>query len=214
MQIADIWKDPNAGKDWGQEEKGMTEDEIVGWHHWHNGHGFWWTPGVGEGQGGLVCWGLQSMGSQKVGHNWVTEWNWTGLYGSLNILWYWHSLGVERKPPFPVLWPLLSFPTLLTYECSILTASSFKIWSSSSGIPSSPLALVVVIFPKPHLTSHSWMSGSRWLTTLSWLPVSLKPGVFFVLFCFVFYNSVYSCCLFLISSAYVRSMLFQSLERV
>ena len=50
-----IWKDSDAGKDWGQEEKRMTEDEIVGWHHWHDGHGFGWTPGVGDGQGGLVC---------------------------------------------------------------------------------------------------------------------------------------------------------------
>ena len=39
-----IWKDPDAGKDWGPEEKGTTEDEMVGWHHWLNGHGFWWTP--------------------------------------------------------------------------------------------------------------------------------------------------------------------------
>ena len=50
-----IWKDPDAGKDWGQEEKGMTEDEMVGWHHRLNGHGFGWTPGVGDGQGGLAC---------------------------------------------------------------------------------------------------------------------------------------------------------------
>ena len=50
-----IWKDPDAGKGWGQEEKGTTEDEIVGWYHWHNGHGFGWTPGVGDGQGGLAC---------------------------------------------------------------------------------------------------------------------------------------------------------------
>ena len=50
-----IWKDPDAGKDWGQEEKGMTEDEMVGWHHWLDGHGFGWTPGVGDGQGGLEC---------------------------------------------------------------------------------------------------------------------------------------------------------------
>ena len=50
-----IWKDPDAGKDWRQEEKGMTEDEMVGWHHWLNGHEFEWTPGVGDGQGGLVC---------------------------------------------------------------------------------------------------------------------------------------------------------------
>ena len=52
-----IWKDPDAGKDWGQEEKGMTEDEIVGWHHRLSGHGFGWTPGVGDGQGGLACCG-------------------------------------------------------------------------------------------------------------------------------------------------------------
>ena len=50
-----IGKDPDAGTDWGQEEKGMTEDEMVGWHHQHNGHGFGWTPGVGDGQGGLRC---------------------------------------------------------------------------------------------------------------------------------------------------------------
>ena len=50
-----VWKDPDAGKDWGQEEKGMTEDEMVVWHHQLNGHGFGWTPGVGDGQGGLAC---------------------------------------------------------------------------------------------------------------------------------------------------------------
>ena len=50
-----IWKDPDAGKDWGQEEKGTTEDEMVGWHHWLNGHEFVWTPGVGDGRGGLAC---------------------------------------------------------------------------------------------------------------------------------------------------------------
>ena len=50
-----IWKDPDAGKDWGQEEKGTTEDEIAGWHHWLTGHEFGWTLGVGDGQGGLIC---------------------------------------------------------------------------------------------------------------------------------------------------------------
>ena len=50
-----IWKDPDAGKDGGQEEKGTTEDEMVGWHHRLNGHEFGWTPGVGDRQGGLVC---------------------------------------------------------------------------------------------------------------------------------------------------------------
>ena len=57
-----IGKDPDAGKDWRQEEKGMTEDEMAGWHHWPNGHEFEWTPGVGDGQGGLACcspWGCK-----------------------------------------------------------------------------------------------------------------------------------------------------------
>ena len=68
-----IWKDPDAGKDWGQVEKGTTEDEIVGWHHRHNGHRFGWTLGVGEGQGGLACCG--SWG-HKVSD--TTEWlKWT-----------------------------------------------------------------------------------------------------------------------------------------
>ena len=50
-----IWKDPYAWKDWRWKEKGMTEDETIGWHHWINGHEFELTPGVGDGQGGLAC---------------------------------------------------------------------------------------------------------------------------------------------------------------
>ena len=53
-----IGKDPDAGKDWGQEEKGITEDEMGEWHHWLSGHGSGWTPGVGDGLGGLACCGL------------------------------------------------------------------------------------------------------------------------------------------------------------
>ena len=55
-------KEPDAGKDWRQEEKGTTEDEMVGWHHWLNGHEFEQALGIGDGQGGLVCcspWGLK-----------------------------------------------------------------------------------------------------------------------------------------------------------
>ena len=50
-----IGKDSDAGRDWGQEEKGTTEDEMAGWHHRLNGREFESTPGVGDGQGGLVC---------------------------------------------------------------------------------------------------------------------------------------------------------------
>ena len=57
-----IWKDSDAGKDWRQEEKEMTEDEMAGWHHWLDGRESEWTPGVGDGQRGLVCcnsWGCK-----------------------------------------------------------------------------------------------------------------------------------------------------------
>ena len=68
-----IWKDPDAGKDWGQEEKRTTEDEVVEWHHQHNGHGFEWTPEVGDGQQGLVC--CSSWCHKELD---TTEWlNWT-----------------------------------------------------------------------------------------------------------------------------------------
>ena len=65
----------DTGKDWGQGEKGTTEDEMVGWHHQLNGHEFGWTPGVGDGQGGLVCcdsWDRKSW-------TWLSHWtelNW------------------------------------------------------------------------------------------------------------------------------------------
>ena len=71
-----IWKDPDAGKDWRQEEKGMTEDEMVGWHHWLNGQEFEWTPGVGDGQGGLACCG--SQGSKELTY-WQRLWCWERL---------------------------------------------------------------------------------------------------------------------------------------
>ena len=69
-----IWKDPDAGKDWRQEEKGMTEDEIVGWHHWLNGHELEQALGVGDGQGNLVCcspWGPKES-------NTTEQLNWEG----------------------------------------------------------------------------------------------------------------------------------------
>ena len=59
-----IGKDPDAGKDWRQEEKGTTEDEMSGWHHWLDGHEFEQAPGVGDGQGVLVCcspWGRKEL---------------------------------------------------------------------------------------------------------------------------------------------------------
>ena len=80
--------------------------------------------------------------------------------------------------------------------------SAFRILNSSAGISSPPLTLFVVMLPKAHLTSHSRMLGSRWMTTLSWLSWSLGPSLYS--------SSVYSYHLLLISSASVRGLLFLS----
>ena len=80
-----IGKDPDAGKDWRQEKKGTTEDEMVGWHHWLDGHEFEQAPGVGDGQGNLACcslWGCKELDMTEQ-LNW-TEHNtcwWIGYSG-------------------------------------------------------------------------------------------------------------------------------------
>ena len=114
------------------------------------------------------------------------------------FLWDWNE-----NWPFPVLWPLLSFPNLLNIECSSFTASSFRIWNSSTGIPSPPLALFVVMLSKAHLTSHSRMSGSRWVCDHTIM-------IILVVEIFLYCSSVYTCYLFLISSAPVRFIPFLS----
>ena len=90
------------------------------------------------------------------------DWNENDLFQSCGHCWI-----------FQICWQI---------ECSTFTASSFRIWNSSTGIPSSPLALFLVMLPKAHLTSHSRMSGSRWVITPLWLSVK----IFFVLFFCVF----------------------------
>ena len=71
-----IEKDSDAGRDWGQEEKETTEDEMAGWHHQLDGHEFGWTPGVGDGQWGLACcdsWGCKESDTTEQ-QNWWTDW--------------------------------------------------------------------------------------------------------------------------------------------
>ena len=121
------------------------------------------------------------------------------LCSSLNILCHCLSLGLE--------WKLTLTSPMTTAEfskfsgISTSTASSFTI-NSSTGIPSPPLALLIEMFPKAHLTLQSRMSGSRWVITLSWLSGSWR--------CFLYSSSVYSCHLFLITSASGRSIPFLS----
>ena len=84
-----IWKDPDAGKGWRWEEKGTTEDEMVGWHHWLKGHEFEQGLGFGDGQGGLTCcspWGRKESDT--------TEWlNWTELVLKIHT----HAINISRQ---------------------------------------------------------------------------------------------------------------------
>ena len=118
--------------------------------------------------------------------NCVVVWTCFGIA----FLWNWNE-----NWPFPVLWPFLSFLKILAYWVQHFHSIIFGIWNSSTGIPSHPLALFVVMFPKAHLTSHSKMSGSRWVITPLWLSGSWRS--------FLYSSSVYSCHLFLVSSAFV-----------
>ena len=87
-----IGKDSDAGRDWGQEEKGTTEDEMAGWHHRLAGHEFEWTPGVGDGQGGLAC-----CSSWDCKESDTTEWlNWTDT--CLQLIWHSCALPLPRLP--------------------------------------------------------------------------------------------------------------------
>ena len=90
-----IWKDPDAGKDWRREEKGMTENEIVGWHHWLNGHEFGQALGVDDTQEGLVC---CSPWCCRVEHEWVTEVTDLGLKALpvYNFFSYWKESKIKN----------------------------------------------------------------------------------------------------------------------
>ena len=107
-----IGKDSDAGRDWGQEEKGMTEDEMAGWHHWLDGCEAEWTPGVGDGQGGLACcdsWGHKELDTTEQ-LNW-TDWcilfSWSGipvhsvLHALLCLNVYSWCIHGERRAPCP-----------------------------------------------------------------------------------------------------------------
>jgi len=116
-----IWKDPDAGKDWGQEEKETTEDEMVGWHHRLNGHWFGWTLGVGDGQGGLVCCG--SWGCKELD---MTEW----------LNWYWNRSNYKSSYLIVILWWLIKYIWLLSKLCTP-SSSDGKESACNAGDPGS-----------------------------------------------------------------------------
>ena len=124
------------------------------------------------------------------------------LCSSLSRLWHCLSLGLEGKLTFSSPVATAEFSIFAGILSAALSQYHLLGFDSSTGIPSPPLALFIVMFPKAHLTSHSRMSGYRWVIIPFWLSGSLRP--------FLYSFSVYSCQLFLISSASVRSMPFLS----
>jgi len=134
-----IWKDSDAGKDWRQEEKGMTDDEMVGWHHQLDAHEFEWTPVVGDGQGGLTCcdsWGhKESDTTERL--NWTEQWVMLSIFlcvcwVSAYLLWRNVCLGL-----LPIFW-LGCFSDVELYELVIileinpLSVASFAVIFSHS----------------------------------------------------------------------------------
>ena len=123
---------------------------------------------------------------------------WVQLYGSLSILWHCLSLELEWKLIFSSLVATVEF-SKFTGILSATLLQHHLLGFEIAGIPSLPIALFIVMLPKAHLTSHSRMSGSRWVITPSWLSGSWRY--------FLYSCSVYSCLLFWVSSALLGSYL-------
>ena len=121
-----IGKDSDAGRDWGQEEKGTTEDEMAGWHHWLNGRESEWTLGVVDGQGGLVCcdsWSCKES-DMTARQNW-TELNW----GKLNE----EPVGVGDKVCQAVVSPLVSSLVMTVNLLWLMKLWQLSIWGGRWG---------------------------------------------------------------------------------
>ena len=171
MQSWLIGKDSDDGRDWGQEEKGMTEDEMAGWHHRLDGRESEWTPGVGDGQGGLACcdsWGCKESDTTEP-LNWTEKWQWiwwlihcrpsrtfvtfrsslpkpTSTSPSTGIAFVFHK-GNTSQQIAPLLAPpsqeVVSFPSSFLLSC----------WKGSGTLFLSAV-LSLVLWDPPHPPSH------------------------------------------------------------
>ena len=116
--------------------------------------------------------------SKNFEYKFASMWKWVQLYISLNILWHWFLWDWYENWLFQSSGHCWVFKMCWHIECSTLTAPSFRIWYSLVGIPSPPLALLVVMLHKAHFTSHSRMSGSRWVISPSWLSGSWRSFLY------------------------------------
>ena len=142
-----IGEDSDAGRDWGQEKKGMTEDEMAGWHHWLDGRESEWTPGVGDGQGGLAC-----CDSWRRKESDMTE--------RLN----WTELTREKLPPAQPGERGLSCPfPLHPNTMDQLTLEEGRVRGGTKAAPSSDLQP-----PSPAVPDQSYSQAARVLTLYWW----------------------------------------------
>ena len=150
-----IGKDPDAGKDWRQEETGMTEDEMVGWHHWLDGHEFEQAPGDGEGWGSLACcspWGRKEPdAAEQLNNSNMKWWYFDSVIPSLFI-----SYTVPKKRSFIYIYTTVSIPFSLSSHGAIwIVSSSLILW----------MMLLLTVFACPFI--YFGCTGSSWLHTVS-----------------------------------------------
>ena len=152
-----VWQDPDTGEDWGQEEKGMTEDEMVAWHHRLDGPGFEWT---------WSCWWigrpgmLQFMGLQRVRHDWLTDWSTLTSYFKrkrLVLCTICHAIYFSFSKII-FYWRMIALQTFALF-CQI------SVWIShrSAYIPSF-LKLLPIPCPTPNTTPLGWYRAPVWVS--------------------------------------------------
>ena len=158
-----IGKDSEAGRDWGQEEKGTTEDEMTGWHHWLDGHEFEWTPGVGDGQGGLAC--CNSWGRKESD---MTEWlNWTELN--------WESEQYPERSLGAVTLGSKISKVLLLFSMFLLLLLFFLYLHTAPSLSTKPRSCCFSLFMRmTRGLNHPWICASTFLYAIIWKH-TIKP---------------------------------------
>ena len=191
MRRADSLEKIDVGRDWEQEKKGTTEDEMAGWHYWLDGHEFEWTLGDGDGQGGLVC--CNSWGSKELDMterlNWTEQMQWKEAKkeGTERDLCDWH-----QQMEIPQRWKLVKSAGNPLQICWLRFSCSKICWvgclGGCCGTRSLPLwlLLVALLFLLIHSYLYKfqlcWSGAWKQRRTLFWIPQKLGKPLFTSLF--------------------------------